>query len=136
MAVALRRVLGLARRRWRGDDANRIAALEERLAASELALRLAEAALAQSRDELRALIELKSGEALHKAATLEQLGAMMEARLTHVERCLGLVAGAPAESAEPLERLLEMRLGQVESRVLGLLCAQGGNPARPSEQAS
>lgn len=145
MASALRRVLGLARRRWRGDDVARIAELEQRLAASEEALQRAEDARTRAGIELdarlaadkRAMIEAEIAPridgAMLRVATLEQVLGMLETRITHLERCIGVVAGQPSDVAQHVERLLEIRLGQVESRILGVLGSQASpSPDRPS----
>lgn len=143
MAAALRRVLGLARRRWRGDDADRLAALEERLARSEQALQRAEEARAQAEDDLRArLAEARramiDGEsAMARVATLEQQRGMLETRLLHLERCVGVAAGQPSDPVELVDRLLEIRLGQVESRIVAVLGRQANrSPDDASGQTS
>ena len=136
MAVALRRVLGLARRRWRGDDADRLAALEERLARSEQALQRAEEARAQAEAALRARLAddrraMIDGEiaprvdsVMTKVATLEEVRGMFETRITHLERCIGVAVGQPSDAVDLVDRLLEIRLGQVESRFVALLGGQ------------
>lgn len=129
MAIALRRILGLARRRWLGGDDDRIVALEARMTEAEQAraqivdLRAQivdlSAQIVDLRAQLDALVKdhaARLAAAEHKLAAEEQLRGMADARLVHLERLLGLAAGKQANSTELIERLLEVRLGQVESR--------------------